>query len=290
MSPLRRRMIEDMQIRNMSPNTQRVYVAQVAHFACYFRKSPDLLGPPEIRSYLLYLANDRRLAASSIIVTVSALRFFYAVTLKRSWVVEDDIPAGRQAKKLPVVLSQDEVARFLSAVDNRKQRMVLTVCYAIGLRISEAVRLTPAAIDSKRMVIRIEQGKGRKDRYVMLPPKLLDMLRSYWKDTHPEQWLFPGRWPGQPISPLSLNRTCREVCQRCGIRKPVGPHSLRHAFAVHLLEAGTDIRTIQLLLGHRNLSTTARYLMIATSKVCATASPLESLNITMPTAPDLVPA
>jgi integrase/recombinase XerD len=214
------------------------------------------------------LANDRRLAASSIIVTVSALRFFYAVTLKRPWVVEDGIPAGRQAKKLPVVLSQDEVARFLGAVDHLKQRMVLTTCYATGLRISEAVRLTPAAIDSKRMVIRIEQGKGRKDRYVM----------------------FPGRWPGQPISPLSINRTCGEVSQRCGIGKPVGPHSLRHAFAVYLLEADTDIRTIQLLLGLRNLSTTARYLMIATSKVCATASPLESLNITTPTAPDLVPA
>ena len=178
MSPLRRRMIEDMQIRNLTPNTQRVYVAQVVHFACHFRKSPDLLGPAEIRTYLLHLTRERHLAASSIIVAVSALRFFYTVTLKRPWVVADDIPAGRQAKKLPVVLSQDEVARFLGAVDNLKQRMVLTVCYATGLRISEAVRLTPAAIDSKRMVIRVEQGKGRKDRYVMLPPKLLDMLRE----------------------------------------------------------------------------------------------------------------
>jgi integrase/recombinase XerD len=188
------------------------------------------------------------------------------------------------------VLSQDEVACFLGAVDNLKQRMVLTVCYATGLRISEAVHLTAAAIDSKRMVIRVEQGKGRKDRYVMLPPKLLDMLRSYWKSAHPGAWLFPGRWPGQPISPLSINRTCREVSQQCGIGKPVGPHSLRHAFAVHLLEAGTDLRTIQLLLGHRNLSTTARYLMIATSKVCATASPLESLDVTVSGVPDLVPA
>lgn len=289
MSPLRRRMIDDMQIRNLTANTQRVYVAQVFHFACHFRKSPDLLGPAEIRTYLIHLTQEKHLAASSIIVTVAALRFFYTVTLKRSWVVADDIPAGRQAKKLPVVLSQDEVARFLGAVDNLKQRMVLTVCYATGLRISEAVHLTAAAIDSKRMVIRVEQGKGRKDRYVMLPPKLLDMLRSYWKSTHPGEWLFPGRWPGQPIAPLSINRTCREVSQQCGIGKPVGPHSLRHAFAVHLLEAGTDLRTIQLLLGHRNLSTTARYLMIATSKVCATASPLESLNVAAPTMLDLVP-
>jgi site-specific recombinase XerD len=187
------------------------------------------------------------------------------------------------------VLSKEEVARFLGAVDNLKHRMVLTVCYATGLRISEAIRLMPAAIDSKRMVIRVEQGKGRKDRYVMLPPTLLDMLRDYWQRTRPGEWLFPGRSPGQPVHPLTINLTCREVARQCGIGKPVAPHALRHAFAVHLLEAGTDLRTIQLLLGHRNLSTTAQYLMIATSKVCATVSPLESLNVVMPTAPDLVP-
>src|SRR5271156_6766401 len=290
MSPLRRRMIEDMQIRNLTLNTQRVYIANVFRFACHFRKSPDLLGPPEIRTYLLHLTRERRLAASSIIVAVAALRFFYTITLKRPWVVADDIPAGRQAKKLPVVLSQDEVARFLGAVNNPKQRMVLTVCYATGLRISEAVRLTPAAIDSKRMVIRVEQGKGRKDRYVMLPPTLLDMLRDYWRLTHPGEWLFPGRSPGRHVHPLTINLTCREVARRCGIGKPVAPHALRHAFAVHLLEAGTDLRTIQLLLGHRNLSTTAQYLMIATSTVCATTSPLESLSVLVPTVPDLVPA
>jgi len=290
MSPLRRRMIEDMQIRNLTPNTQRVYIAQVVRFACHFRKSPELLGPAEIRTYLIHLAQERRLAASSIIVTVSALRFFFTVTLKRPWIVEDDIPAGRQAKKLPVVLSQDEVACFLGAVDNLKHRVILTVCYATGLRISEAVRLKATAIDSKRMVIRVVQGKGRKDRYVMLPPKLLDMLRTYWSKTRPGQWLFPGRWPDQPISPLTIDLTCRQVRERCGIGKAVTPHSLRHAFAVHLLEAGTDLRTIQLLLGHRNLTTTARYLMIATDKVCATVSPLESLNIIVPTVPDLVPA
>jgi integrase/recombinase XerD len=290
MSPLRRRMIEDMQIRNLTANTQRVYIANVFRFVCHFRKSPDLLGPTEIRSYLLHLTRERRLAASSIIVTVSALRFFYTVTLRRPWVVEDDIPAGHQAKKLPVVLSKQEVARFLGAVDNLKHRMVLTVCYATGLRISEAVHLTPAAIDSKRMVIRVEQGKGRKDRYVMLPPTLLDMLRDYWQRSRPGEWLFPGRSPGQPVHPLTINLTCREVARQCGIGKPVAPHALRHAFAVHLLEAGTDLRTIQLLLGHRNLSTTAQYLMIATSKVCATASPLESLNLVVPAVPDLVPA
>src|SRR5450432_3253107 len=193
MSPLRRRMIEDMQIRNLTPNTQRVYVAQVVHFACHFRKSPDLLGPPEIRAWLIHLTRERRLASSSVIVAVSALRFFYTITLKRPWVVEDDIPAGKQAKKLPVVMSQDEVARFLAPVDNLKHRVILTVCYATGLRISEAVRLKPDAIDSRRMVIRVEQGKGRKDRYVMLPPRLLELLRDWWRVGQPQGWLFPGR-------------------------------------------------------------------------------------------------
>jgi integrase/recombinase XerD len=290
MSPLRRRLIEDMQIRNLAPNTQRAYVEQVVRFARHFGRSPDQLGPPEIRVYLLHLSQDRHLAARSIIVTVAALRFFYTVTLKRTWAVEDDIPTGKQARKLPVVLSQDEVAQFLDAVDNLKHRVILTVCYAAGLRISEAVRLTPAAIDSRRMVIRVEQGKGRKDRYVMLSPRLLEMLRDYWKRTHPGAWLFPGDKPDRPISPLTLNRTCRGVRAQSGISKPVTPHSLRHAFAVHLLEAGTDLRTIQLLLGHRNLSTTAQYLMIATSKVCATASPLESLHTATVTLPDLMPA
>ena len=225
-----------------------------------FANRRNISGRPRSGPICSTWRRTRRLAASSIIVAVSALRFFYTVTLKRPWVVEDDIPTGRQAKKLPVVLSQDEVARFLDAVDNLKHRVILTVCYATGLRISEAVRLTPAAIDSQRMVIRVEQGKGRKDRYVMLPPKLLDMLRDYWKRTHPGEWLFPGDRPGQPISPLTIDHTCRQVRLQCGIGKPVTPHSLRHAFAVHLLEAGTDLRTIQLLLGHRNLSTTARYL------------------------------
>jgi integrase/recombinase XerD len=275
MSPLRRRMIEDMQIRNLAAHTQRVYVEQLVRFARYFRKSPEHLGPAEIRMYLIYLTQERRLSASSIIVTVSALRFFYTVTLKRPWAVENDIPTSRKAKKLPVVLSQDEVRRFLGAVDNLKYRVILTVCYATGLRISEAVRLKPAAIDSQRIV--------------MLPPKLLVMLRDYWKRTHPGEWLFPGDRVGQPISPLTIGHICRQVRPRCGIGKPITPHSLRHAFAVHLLEAGTDLRTIQLLLGHRNLGTTARYLMIATSQVCATTSPLESLEVIVPTVPDQAP-
>jgi site-specific recombinase XerD len=205
-------MIEDMQIRNMASHTQRVYVEHVVRFARHFRKSPEHLGPDEIRSWLLHLRQDKRLAASSTIVAVSAPRFFYTVTLKRRWVVEDDIPASRQAKKLPVVMSPDEVARFLGAVDNLKHRTVLTVCYATGLRISEAVHLTPAAIDSKRMVIRVEAGKGRKDRYVMLPPKLLVLLRDYWKSTIPENGCSPEtHHPGRSLRTPSLT-----PADRCG--------------------------------------------------------------------------
>jgi len=230
------------------------------------------------------------LAASSISVAVAALRFFYTVTLKQAWTVDADIPTCRLPQKLPQVLSQKEVSQFLDAVESLKHRVILTVCYAAGLRVSEAVRLKPAAIDSRRMVIRVEEGKGRKDRYVMLSPKLLDILRDYWKATRPTEWLFPGDRPGRPITRFAVERVCQETRQRSDITKPVTPHSLRHAFAVHLLESGADLRTIQLLLGHRSLTTTSRYLRIATSKVCATASPLDSLVSVLPAVPDLVPA
>ena len=196
MTPLRRRMIEDMQIRNLSPQTQRAYVEQVARFARHFGQSPERLGRAEIRAWQIYLIEERRLAASSISVAVAALRFFYTVTLKRPWIVEDDIPAGRQPKKLPVVLSPEEVARFLDAVKSLKHRVILTVCYATGLRISEAVPLKPAAIDSQRMVIRVEEGKGRKDRYVMLSPKLLKLLRTIGRRPIQRSGCFPVTGPG----------------------------------------------------------------------------------------------
>jgi len=278
MTVLRQRMTEDMQVRNLSPQTQKKYLGQVSLFARHFGKSPDLLGPADIRAYQIYLAQERQLSASSIVVAVSAIRFFYKVTLKRDWKSEDVIPTCRTPQKLPVILSQAEVSLFLDAVGDLKHRVILTVCYAAGLRISEAVRLTPAAIDSQRMVIRVEAGKGQKDRYVMLSPKLLDILRDYWRKARPQGWLFPGRLPGQPISTNAVAESCRQARCQPGITKPVTPHSLRHAFAVHLLESGTDVRTIQLLLGHRSLNTTARYLRLATSKVCATASPLEFLQ------------
>lgn len=292
MTPLRRRMIEDMQVRNLAPRTQVCYLEQVDRFARHFRTSPDRLGPREIRAWQIYLARDKRLAASSISVAVAALRFLYTVTLRRPWTIKDDIPTCRQPHQLPEVLSPAEVAAFLDAVKTPKQRVILTVCYAAGLRVSEAVRLkpSPSVIDSQRMVIRVEAGKGRKDRYVMLSPRLLDILRDYWKRTHPGEWLFPGDRPGEPITTSAVEFACREARARSGITRPITPHSLRHAFAVHLLEAGTDLRTIQLLLGHSNLGTTSKYLRIATSKVCATASPLDALQAMTPVVPDLVPA
>ncbi len=216
MTPLRLRMIEDMRIRNLSQRTQTTYVEQVARFARHFGKSPELLGPAEIRSWRLHLAENKRLAASSISVTVAALRFLYTVTLRQPWVVEDDIPTGRRPQKLPNVLSPEEVAAFLDAVENQRYRVILTVCYAAGLRVSEAVRLKPAAIDSRRMVIRVEAGKGRKDRYVMLSPRLLGILRDYWETAHPTRAIRgrAGRHPAffAPCvcSPLAGGR-CRST-------------------------------------------------------------------------------
>jgi site-specific recombinase XerD len=187
------------------------------------------------------------------------------------------------------VLSPDEVLHFLSCVQRRKPRVILTVCYAAGLRISEAIRLTATAIDSRRMVIRVRQGKGQRDRYVMLSSKLLETLRDYWRTVRPQQWLFPSQIPGRPITRFTVENACQTAHRISGLSKPVTPHSLRHAFAVHLLESGADVRTIQLLLGHRSLATTARYLRIATNKVCAASSPLDLLPHPAPVEPRAKP-
>src|SRR5260370_5097493 len=195
MTPLRLRMIEDMRIRNLTQRTQPTYVERVPRVARHFGKSPELLGPAEIRSWRLHLAENKGLAASSIAVTVAALRFLYTVTLRQPWVVEDDIPTGRRPQKLPSVLSPEEVAAFLDAVENQRYRLILTVCYAAGLRVSEAVRLKPAAIASGRMVIRGEAGKGRKDSHVILSTRLLSILRGYWGAPHPKEWLLPAAAP-----------------------------------------------------------------------------------------------
>lgn len=283
MTPLRQRMTEDMQVRNLALNTQTSYVQQVSLFARHFDKSPEQLGPEDIRAYQVYLTNEKKLAPGSVLIAVAALRFLYKVSLKRDWTFEDAIPAPKKPQKLPVVLSPEEVLQFLDCVAGTKHRAILTTCYAAGLRISEAVRLTVSDIDSARMVIRVDQGKGQKDRYVMLSPKLLEILRQWWRVEKPKPWLFPGDISGRHISKDAVEQACQKARHRCPIPKPTTPHSLRHAFAVHLLEGGTDVRTIQLLLGHRSLATTARYLRIATSKVCSTTSPIDLLPRPIPT-------
>jgi integrase/recombinase XerD len=289
MTPLRQRMTEDMQVRNLSPCTQTSYVQQVSLFARHFDKSPEQLGPEEIRAYQVYLTNEKKLAPGSVLIAVAALRFLYKVSLKKDWTFEEVIPAPKKPQTLPIVLSPEEVIQFLGCVTNTKHHAILTTCYAAGLRISEAVRLTIPDIDSQRMVLRVDQGKGQKDRYVMLSPKLLEILRAWWRVEKPKQWLFPGDHPGQHIRKDAVEQACQKARRRCSIPKPITPHSLRHAFAVHLLESGTDVRTIQLLLGHRSLATTARYLRIATSKVCSTSSPLDLLPHPVPVEPKPAP-
>lgn len=285
MTPLRQRMTEDMQVRNLSPHTQTSYVQQVSLFARHFNKSPEKLGPEEIRTYQVYLTNEKKLAAGSVLIAVAALRFLYKVSLKRQWPFDEVIPAPKKPQKLPVVLSPSEVVHLLECVGSTKHRAILTTCYAAGLRISETVRLKFTDIDGQRMVIRVDQGKGQKDRYVMLSPKLLETLRNYWRAVRPKNWLFEGDTADQPITRSAVEVACQEARRRSGIGKPITPHSMRHAFAVHLLESGTDVRTIQLLLGHRSLATTARYLRIATTKVCSTSSPLDLLPRPVSVAP-----
>ncbi|WP_434718127.1 site-specific integrase [Paraburkholderia sp. A1BS-2L] len=276
MTPLRQRMLHDMQIRNLAENTQTSYLIQVSSFARHFRRSPELLGPDEIRSWLIYLREERKLAPSSLGPAIGALRFLYRVTLKRDW-SDEDFPLPKKPLRLPVILSSDEVKIFFDAIPSLKHRAILMTAYAAGLRISEVAHLKATDIDSKRMVIRVNQGKNRKDRYVMLSPRLLDVLRTYWHDAHPRDWLFPGDIPGRPITPTAIRLACSLARERSGIQKPISPHSLRHAFATHLLENGTDVRRIQLLMGHRSLATTSKYLKVATSTVCATASPFDLL-------------
>ena len=277
MKILRQRMIEDMQIRNLALNTQKAYLRQISAFAKYFNQSPDNLGPGEIRAYQIYLINTKKLSPSSMSITVSALRFFYHVTLKKIWSF-DEIPAPKKTQKLPVILSIEEVNLFLDSVSNIKYLAIFSILYASGLRISELCNLKNTDIDSKRMNIRISQGKGNKDRYSLLPPRLLNTLRYYWQEHRPTKWLFPSPKPDQAIGTKGVNIACNKTLKCSGLKKLVTPHSLRHAFAVHLLENGTELRTIQLLLGHRCLSTTALYLKLSVLTLCETTSPLDLIH------------
>lgn len=279
MTPLRRRMIEDMTLRNFTPKTIQAYARVVARFARYFRTPPDRLGPEHVRAYLLHLLQERGASMSYSNQTRCALRFFYHVTLGRDDVPESIAPA-KQPRTLPVVLSAGEVVRFFDAIKNLKHRAILMTAYAAGLRVSEVTHLRVADIDSQRMVIRVDQGKGRKDRYVMLSQRLLRLLRQYWMVERPRDYLFPGSPPEKPIAPGTVLKACHRACQNAGLSKDVTVHTLRHSFATHLLEAGTDLRTIQVLLGHRSFNTTARYVHVATASLPSTQSPLDRLDLT----------
>jgi integrase/recombinase XerD len=277
MSPLRRRMIEDMTIRNLSPSTQQSYIYAVAKFSRHFNCSPDRLRLEDVRAYQLHLI-EHKFSWSHINQVACALRFFYGITLGQKDAFER-IVAGKEPEKLPPVLNREEITRFLEAVTGLRNRVALTTAYAAGLRIGEVVRLKIGSIDSQRMLLHIEGGKGGRDRYAMLSPRLLEILRAYWERARPHSWLFPGQEPGEPVSRGALQSACRAARRRARIGKHVTAHSLRHSFATHLLESGTDIRIIQVLLGHTHLETTARYAQVATGLIAGTASPFDQLAI-----------
>jgi site-specific recombinase XerD len=280
MSPLRRRMIDDMTVRNLSPATQRSYVHAVAKFARFFGRSPEKLDLEDVRAFQVHLVAGG-LSWPALNQSVCALRFLYGVTLRQADLPER-IAYAREPQKLPVVLSTEEVVWFLEAVPSLKCRAALTTAYAAGLRASEVASLKVADLDSSRMVIRVQQGKGGRDRYVMLSPQLLGILRAYWRLARPPYWLFPRHDGEHPIHPTTLNAACRSACAAAGLGKRVTVHTLRHSFATHLLESGTDIRIIQALLGHRNVNTTARYAQVATSTIGGTPSPLDHLRLEVP--------
>lgn len=262
-SLLRTRLMEDLRIRNYSERTVEIYVRCVAAFAKYFGRSPEVLNEGHIREYQRYLVEEKKASWTFFNQTVCALRFFYKKTLKKDWLVEH-IPFPKREKRLPEVLSVGEVSKLFDCVRTMKSRTILQTMYAAGLRLSEALRLRPNDIDSVRMVIRVQQGKGRHDRYVTLSPTLLETLREYYRAYRPEgEWLFPSRDRTHPTHPTGVQRTCRNAARKAGLRKRVTTHTMRHSFATNLLEAGVDLRTIQILLGHGSLHTTALYLHVA---------------------------
>jgi site-specific recombinase XerD len=278
MTPLRRRMTEDLILHNRSPKTIRLYINRVADFAQYFHASPEQLGPEHVRSYPLHLVQERQVSRNVQKQARLALKFLCRVTLGREWVVET-VACPKAPKKLPVVLSRDEMARFLDALDNPKHRAILMTAYAGGLRLSGVARLRVEDIDTARMVLHVRRGKGHKDRDVMLSPRLLAVLREYWAKYRPRPYLFPGQKPDRPISVRAVQMACGRALEASGLSRRVPMHTLRHSFATHLLESGTDLRTIQVLLGHHSFSTTARYLHITTAALKSTRSPFDGLDV-----------
>lgn len=276
MTPLRQRMIEDMQLRNLSPHTVEAYVQSVARFAKHFGRSPDQLTGEQVRAYLLHMVQEERASWSRYNIARCALQFFYQVTLGRKERFEK-LPYTRQPKRLPTVLSPEELRRlFEVAGRDLKHKALLMTLYASGLRISEALSLKPTDIDSRRMMIHVRLGKGNKDRMVKLSAQLLEVLREYWRVGRPKTWLFPqANDPNRPMNSGSAQRMVSRTAKRAGIIRRVSPHTLRHSYATHLLEAGTNLRTIQLLLGHTNLKTTSIYMHVSQAQLNAASSPLD---------------
>jgi integrase/recombinase XerD len=277
MTPLRQRLIDDLCLRNYSPRTVDTYVGCLVRFARHFGRSPDALGAEEIRAYQLELLR-RGVSWSLYNQTACAMRFFYRTTLGRPELVEM-IPFGKKPKTLPVVLGPEEVLRFLDAAPRGRDRVLLQTAYACGLRIGELIRLKVADIDSVRMVIAVRQGKGRKDRLVPLSPRLLEVLRIYWEHDRPKGWLFPGEDPERPLHSSSVQRICQNLVARLRLSKRVTPHTLRHSFATHMLEAGVDLRTLQAILGHSDLATTAHYLHVETARLRGVPALLDRLML-----------
>src|SRR5262249_52632925 len=279
-SPLRRRMIEDMSIRKFAAKTQHDYVQRVKDFATFLGRSPDTAEAEEVRRFRLHLTTSGA-GTPKINATVAALRFFFKVTLDRPDLVKY-LSFIHEPRKAPVVLSPDEVARFLEAAPGLKYKAALSVAYGAGLRVSEVVSPKVSDIDSKRMMLRVEQGKGRKDRYAMLSPVLLELLRDWYRIARPQGWLFPGQNPVNPMTTRQLTRACHAAAHMAEITKRVTPHTLRHSFATHLLEHNIDVRVIQVLLGHSKLETTALYTRVATNTIREVMSPLDRLTSLRP--------
>ncbi len=283
MTRLRRQMLEELERRHYSANTVRAYVRTVEDLARYFKRRPGRLGPEHIRQYQAHLFRDRKLAANTVAQRVAALRFFYIKTLGQEWNL-DRAPYPKRPRRLPNTLSRQEVARLIDAADSAFHRMIVMTLYATGVRRLELTQLEIQDIDSERMVVHVRNGKGGKDRDVMLSEQLLVALREYVRGLRrkPERWLFPGgskHTGNYPIGGSTVWNACHDAAERCGITKPAHPHILRHCFATHLLEAGADLRTIQMLLGHRDLEETARYLHLSAKRLRDVASPLDSLEL-----------
>lgn len=277
MGKLRDLMDRELQIRGYTPSTRYIYLRSVIRFVMWFGRSPDEATLEDINRYQFEITKNGKVSWGYFNQVVCALRFFFKVTLKKDWAVEN-IPYQRRGRKLPEILSAEETEAFLGALSNVKHRAMLMTVYGAGLRASEVTHLKVRDIDSSRMVIRVEQGKRRKDRYVMLSPRLLEVLREYWKACRPKMWLFPGSDPDRPISTRSLHSVSKRAMRLARIRKNVNTRALRHAFATHLLEGGTNLRVIQLLLGHRKLETTALYSHVARTYLADTLSPLDALE------------